>query len=277
MEFACHTWGFNDRPLPEALGTIARLGFRYVDLGTGPHIDVGAVARDPRARATELRQLLTAFNLKLSDVYVMLPRITLRDEGRRRKEIDLFKSMLPFLVALEAPGVTLSPGLKFPDEDTADLMDRSVAALREMVAAARAATPATRLRVSIEPHMDSVGQSPEDALKIVRQVKDLEITLDWAHMICQDAFSERITPLLAHTRHVQVRQAARAQLQLPLERGRIDMAQLVSTLRDAAYDGMVCVEIMQTIGWHGTEPVDTVTEAARLRDALRDARDGITT
>ncbi len=33
IEFACHTWTFNDLTVPEALGTIARLGFRYADIG----------------------------------------------------------------------------------------------------------------------------------------------------------------------------------------------------------------------------------------------------
>ena len=51
MEFACHTWGFHDRTLGNALGTIARMGFRYVDLGTGPHLELNRIAQDPRGVA----------------------------------------------------------------------------------------------------------------------------------------------------------------------------------------------------------------------------------
>ena len=274
MEFACHTWGFHDRSLTEALGIIARMGFRYVDLGTGPHLELNRIAKDPRGTASEIRQELTLFNLQLSDVYLMLPRISLADESKRTRDIELFKRLLPFVIALETPGVTLSPGLVHSEDDN-EAMDRTAAALREMVAAAEAATPVTRLQVSIEPHMDSMAQTPEQAKAILDQVDGLQITLDWAQFVYADVFHDRIVSLLPSTRHVQIRQAARAQLQTPFDRGRIDVAKVVGALKEAGYDGVVCVEYMQTKSErHGLIDVDTVTEAVRLRDALRAARDG---
>lgn len=273
MQIACHTWAFNDRPLPEALGTIARLGFRYVDIGSGPHINVAQVAGDPRRAAAAIRRDLVTFNLTLSDLYLMLPRISLPDDTRRRKEIESFKALLPFIVALEAPGVTLSPGLAYPDAD-ADAYGRVVESLNMMLEAARLATPATRLRVSIEPHMDSMAQKPDVALQLLRDVEGLELTLDWAHMVCQDVFPDDIVKLLPHTRHVQLRQAARAQLQLPFERGRIDVPRVIQALKDADYDGVISVEYLRTHGWHGTEEVAVVQEVMTMRDAIRAARDG---
>jgi sugar phosphate isomerase/epimerase len=274
MEFACHTWGFHDRPLVEALGTIARMGFRYVDLGTGPHLELNRIARDPRGIALEIRQELALFNLKLSDIYLMLPRISLADESNRARDIELFKRLLPFIVALETPGVTLSPGLVHPEDDT-EALERTVAALREMVDAAEAATPVTRLQVSIEPHMDSMAQTPEQAKAILDRVEGLQITLDWAQFVYADVFHDRIVSLLPFTRHVQIRQAARAQLQTPFDRGRIDVTKVVNALQEAGYDDVVCVEYMQTKSErHGLIDVDAVKEAVQLRDALRDARDG---
>lgn len=310
MEFSCHTWAFNDLPLGEALATIARLGFRYVDIGTGPHLNIVRAARDPRGAAAEIRRDLELFNLKLADVYLMLPRISLADEEKRRRDIDLFRAMLPFVLALETPGVTLSPGLRPPpqpikppsedagssdsaddengedyaDDDADDeeeepedplqaALNRAIDALKEMTAAAAAATPATHLRVSIEPHMDSIAAGPDTALKLINAVPDLELTLDWAHMICQDVFHEDIAALVPHARHIQIRQAARAQLQTPFERGRIDVERVVESLRAADYDGVVCVEYMQTEGWHGMIKVNAIQEAMMMRDALRDARD----
>jgi sugar phosphate isomerase/epimerase len=271
MEFACHAWAFNDLPLTEALGTIARLGFRYVDIGTGPHLDTARVARDPRGAAAEIKRDLEVYNLRLSDVYLMLPRISLADDERRRKDIDLFRALLPFVVALETPGVTLSPGLIHPEDDD-EAFDRTAAALREMISSARSATPATRLQVSIEPHMDSMAQTPAAARKLVEQVDGLALTLDWAQMVCQDVFHDDIAALIPHTRHVQLRQAARAQLQTPFDQGRIDVGRVVDSLLDARYEGVVCVEYMQVEGWHGMIKVNSVLETARLRDALRDAR-----
>lgn len=268
IEFSCHTWAFSDMTLPEALGTIARLGFRYVDIGSGANLNTARAAENPRKEAEDIRADLELFNLKVSDLYLLLPRISLADEARRRKEIDLFRALVPFAAALGTPGITLSPGLAHPAED-AEAFDRTVAALREMVSAAAAA----RLKVSIEPHMDSMAQTPEVALKIIQQVPGLLLTLDWAQFVCQDVFHGEIARLLPHARHIQVRQAARAQLQVPFERGRIDVKKLMRDAQKANYRGVICVEYMNTPGWHGMVAVNTIQESVRLRDELRAARD----
>ncbi len=268
LEFACHTWAFNDLTLPEALGTIARLGFRYVDIGSGPTLNAPRAAENPRAVAEEIRRDLQLFNLKLSDLYLMLPRISLADEDKRQKELDLYRALIPFAQALETPGITLSPGLVHPPED-AEARERTVEALREMVKQGKEAN----LKVSIEPHMDSMAQTPETALALVKDVPGLMITLDWAHPVCQNIAHDEIVKLLPHTRHVQVRQAARAQLQTPFERGRIDIERMVEALKAANYEGVICVEYMNTPGWHGMIAVNAVRESARMRDELRAARD----
>ncbi|NJL57018.1 sugar phosphate isomerase/epimerase [bacterium] len=236
IEFSCHTWAFNDLTLMEALGTIARLGFRRVDIGSGPGLNAPRAAAQPAQVAAEITADLEQFNLELSDLYLMLPRIT--DAERGEREVELFKALLPFIVALEAPGVTLSPGLAYPDND-AGAYERVMEALNEIMEAARLATPATRLRVSIEPHMDSMAQKPEVALQLLKDVKGLELTLDWAHLICQDVFHDDIVALIPKARHVQVRQAARAQLQLPFDRGSLQPEKVIAALQEAGYTGVL--------------------------------------
>ncbi|MEZ4671394.1 MAG: TIM barrel protein [Anaerolineae bacterium] len=267
LEFSCHTWAFTDLTLPEALGTIARMGFRYVDIGSGSNLNTQRAAENPRKEAGDIRSDLELFNLKVSDLYLMLPRISLADESKRQKELEIYRALLPFAMALGAPGVTLSPGLAHPAEDV-EAADRVTAALREMVKAGKDAN----LTVSVEPHMDSMAQTPEAALKLVKDVPGLQLTLDWAQMVCQDIFHEEIIKLLPHTRHIQIRQAARAQLQTPFERGRIDVVQVVKSIVDSNYDGVVCIEYMNTPGWHGMIEVNAISESAQMRDALRDAR-----
>ncbi len=269
MEFSCHTWGFNDLTLVEALGTIARLGFRYVDIGTGPHLNL-ARAANPATRNVLLKEIqddLDIFNLKIGDLTLMLPRISINDEEKRQADIASFKALLPFAKALKTPGITISPGLLHPPEDS-EAFDRTVSALREM----KRAADEFDLPLSIEPHMDSMAQKPEVALKLLKEVSGLRLTLDWAHLVCQDIKHEDIAALIPYARHVQVRQAARAQLQVPFARGRIDLKQLMAALRSAHYQGIICIEYLQTVGWHGTVAVDSIVECATLRDALRDLR-----
>lgn len=267
IEFSCHTWAFNDLTLPEALGTIARLGFRYVDIGSGPNLNAPRAAANPRKVAAEIASDLETFNLKISDIYLMLPRISVPDEDARRKELDLYKALIPFVKALNAPGITLSPGLAQSAEDV-EAYDRAVDALREMLRSAKEAN----LRVSIEPHLDSLVHTPEQTLKMIKDVPGLEITLDWAHMMCQGILHDDILTLLPHVRHIQMRQAAKKQLQTTFEKGRIDIKQVVDALKTANYNGVICVEYMNMAGWHGMVAVDAVIESARMRDALRNVR-----
>jgi sugar phosphate isomerase/epimerase len=268
IEFACHTWAFNDLTLPEALGTIARLGFRYVDIGSGANLNAARAAERPRDFAREIKQDLQTFNLNLSDLYLMLPRISVDDETRREADLTLYKNLIPFATEIGTPGITLSPGLVHPETDE-DARDRTILTLREMVKIGKDAG----LRVSIEPHLDSMATTPDAALVYVKEVPGLEITLDWAHMICQGIRDRDVMTLLPHTRHVQVRQAARNKLQTPFKQGKLNVDEIFNALVNADYRGLVCIEYMKTTGWHGMAEVDSITESVMLRDAFKQTRD----
>lgn len=267
IEFACHTWAFNDLTLAEALGTIARLGFRHVDIGSGPGLNTARATANPRREAVEIHDDLEAYNLKVSDLYLMLPRISAADDEKRQKDLDIFKALMPFAEALGAPGVTVSPGVAVPFD--ADARPRAVEALREMLTLAKA----VGLRLSIEPHVDSLAAKPADALSLLDDVPGLEITLDWAHMICQNVHYDDVLKLLPNTRHVQLRQAARNKLQTPFEKGALDLPRIMNDLQTIDYKGVVCIEYMNMPGWHGMMTVNAPREITRLRDALREARD----
>ena len=169
IEFACHTWAFNDLTLPEALGTIARLGFRDVDIGSGANFEAARAAARPKQVAAEINSDLDTFHLKVSDLYLMLPRISVSDEENRQKDLDLYAALLPFAKALETPGITLSPGLAHAADVDPEAEDRTIAALRQMVRQGKDAG----LLVSIEPHLDSMAHTPEAALKLVNDVPGL--------------------------------------------------------------------------------------------------------
>ncbi|NDJ62303.1 MAG: sugar phosphate isomerase/epimerase [Chloroflexi bacterium] len=267
IEFGCHTWAFNDLTLSEALGTIARLGFRYVDLGSGPGLNSARAATNPRKTANEITEDLDFFNLKISDLYLMLPRISLDDDERRAKDIEIFQALMPFAQALKTPGITVSPGLAHAPEDTAAFA-RTTEALRALVAAGEK----VKIPVSIEPHVDSMAATPEAALKLIDAVPGLGITLDWAQMIYQNIKHSEIIRLLPHVRHVQIRSATRTRLQTPFEKGRIDLPRMLGALLDAEYDGVITVETTLLSGRYGIQPVNAAREVTNIRDALRDTR-----
>lgn len=255
MDIACHTWNFHDLMLPEAFGTIARLGFRCVDIAPSP----AKAAANPRRMAAEILDDLNTYRLRVTDLLILLPRISLADSCE--KDVETFAALLPLATELRAPGVTVSPGVQ-----QEDAFERVCGALAAMVAAGKAAG----LRVSIEAQPDSMAQTPEAALRLLDAVPGLELTLDWANFVYQRAAHEAIAALLPRTRHVQIRQAAPGKLQTPFEQGKIDLGRVVEALVSANYGGAVCVELVNVAGRHGIVAVSPARESARLRDALRD-------
>ncbi len=271
IEFACHTWGFNDQSLATALGTVARLGFRCVDLGSGPHLDVVAATEEPDKTAESFLALLETFNLRVSDLYIMLPRISVADDERRQHEVESFERLLPFAAKLGTPGITVSPGLHkqgSPDE----VVPRVAAVLTQFVEMAGE----RGIDLSFEPHLDSVTQTPDHALDLLNRVDGLTLTLDWAHLVKQSIKPDDALQLLSHVRHVQVRQAAPLRLQTPFEQGVLDLDRVMTLLMSTGYNGVIAVESLLTLGWHGAAAVDPVAEAVQMRNALRDLRDKYT-
>lgn len=314
LHLACHTWGFSDMPLEEAIQTIARLGFNYVDLGSGPHFDTDAAARNPKREARAILELFDYFHLELTDLYILLPALSSADEGRRLYEVKLLERLLPFAAELGVPGITLSPGIETPEITEAKLPHGRAIELRpsekpdpdaEMVTytapnleedqpeAPEAPPPPptpfdyavdsfqriieliedTDLRLSFEPHLDSVAPTPEKALRLLEEVPGLSLTLDWAQFTAQGIITREIEPLLQHTAHVQLRQATRGRLQTPYHEGIVDLGQIVELLVRNDYRGAISVEYMNRSGWHGLAALDIVRETGLTRDEIRNARD----
>lgn len=279
MNFSCHTWTFHDLTLPEAFGTIARAGFRMVDLGSGQGFNTARAAAQPRDAAADARADLDLHGLTPADLYLMLPRITAggspAEDERREREIALFRALLPFAAFLSVPGITVSPGLaasveSTPDAgDAVDLFERAAESLRAMSAAARSAG----IPLSIEPHLDSIASAPAATLRLLEAVPGLQITLDWAELVCQNIPYDECLRLLPFTRHIHLRGATRGKLGVPLEKNTVDFDRIIDDLMAHGYEGAVCVEILPIPGRHGSQKVNALSECARVRDVLRARRD----
>jgi sugar phosphate isomerase/epimerase len=233
LQIACHAWAYNNRPLEEAIGTIARLGFRHIDLGSGPHLDPERAATQPNAEAQRIRGLLEANNLILTDLYLMLPYINAPEPRRRAGQIALFERLLPFALALGTPGITISPGIYHADGQQ-HAFARSIPALLHMSQIAED----TDIRLSFEAHMDSSATTPEQAATLLECVPGLSLTLDYAHFFVQGYSLGELAPLLPYTAHVHVRQAVKGRLQTPFDQGRLDLSLLMRDLHTADYRGV---------------------------------------
>ncbi len=68
--------------------------------------------------------------------------------------------------------------------------------------------------------------------------------------------------------HFHARQGALGLLQAPDGEGTIDFADIVRRLREAGYDGYLCVEYTWQ-DWRGCNRLDVLSESVILRDRLR--------
>lgn len=267
LRIACHAWAYNNLPFEEACATIARLGFRFIDLGSGPHLDVNRAAAAPHDEAARILAVLAALDLQITDLYLLMPHTNSPDPVQRETHLALFERLIPFATALGTPGITVSPGIIHKDGQDHS-MARAVPALLRMLQAAED----TDLRISFEPHMDSVAQRPEHALLLLEAVPGLSVTLDFAHFVTQGIVRREIEPLMEHVAHVHVRQARRGVLQTAHDDGIVNIPQLVEDLYLAGYRETLTVEYMTTFGWHGMRNIRISRETARTRDALREVR-----
>ena len=267
FEFSCYAGSFHDLTRFEALGTAARLGFRYVDLVTGTQLSLTrAVDRTTRDEfLEEIQQDLSLFNLQMADFHVHLPRISINDEEKRMTDIAMFLAVLPFAKALNTPGITLSPGLLHSTDDKA-AQERTIEALKEMTEAANSED----IIVSIEPQPDSMAQTPEQINTILDAIPGLQLTLDMAFLEYQQIADDTWLEWLPHVRHIQVRQADAERLQAPYDSGTIDLKHLVESLVAAGYAGRISFELLSADETQGIPALNTVYELLRLRDGFRD-------
>lgn len=271
MRLACHTWAYNDKPLEDAIATIARLGFRHVDLGSGTHLNVDNAATRPGQEADKIKRLLETHHLELTDLYLMLPYINAPDPKHRQAQLTLFERLIPFAIALGTPGITVSPGILQPD-GADHALARTIPALLKM----SELIEETDMRLCFEPHMDSSITTPANALMMVEAVPSISICLDYAHFVVQGHKLPELTKLLPYTAHVHLRQAVKGRLQTGFQQGRIDLKAVLQDLQAADYNGVLTVEYMTTVGWHGMMAVNITQETVRTRDALRDLRGQLT-
>jgi sugar phosphate isomerase/epimerase len=121
--------------------------------------------------------------------------------------------------------------------------------------------------VSFEPHVQSITESPEDALKVVEQVPHLKLTLDYSHFLYLGYTDDQIEPLLPHTGHFHVRQARQGVLQCGASEGEINFERALSRLCELGYDGWVAFEYVWE-QWLDNDRVDVLSETLVLKQQL---------
>lgn len=267
---ADYTWPL--LPHTAALDLIAALGLSAVDIGfmgnrshVRPEQLHGAVAQVAGA----IRERVESRGLRVADVFAIpwtdfqTMSVSNPDPAEQQRSMEFFADAVEFARVVGAPGLTTLPGVPLPGDTFEDALSRSADGLLRRVETAHAAG----LALSVEPHTESLIDTPDKTLRLLEAVPGLSITLDYAHYVFGGVPQSEIDPLLPHARHLQIRPGAPGRLQLAVAEDTIDWASVVAELQRRDYPGYLALEYTWQ-EWHECNRVDTVAESALLRDLL---------
>jgi sugar phosphate isomerase/epimerase len=264
------------RPHRAVLELVAALDVEAVDVflaGNRSIVRPEDVRDDVAGAAARIAADVAAAGLKISDVFV-LPWTDLEtmapnhpDAEERERSRALFDDMLELAVRLEAPGLTILPGIDWPHDRAS--FDRAVEELGWRAGQARS----NGLRFSVEPHVGSVVATPALARSLAEAAPGVEMTLDYSHFVRQGLAEEEADVLIPFTRHVHVRGASSARVQESIRENALDFERILGALVDGGYDGYLTLEYVW-LQWEHCHECDNLAESILLRDRLRAALSG---
>jgi len=263
---AAHSWSFPHLDLPAACRHAASLGYEALDLGSGDFgvltgIDVPTVVADEQF-PVRARRAAGAAGIVYTDHFVVLPHAVNDPEpGRAAENAEVFRALVPRLVAAGIPGVTFSPGF-YAGRSWDEAFASAASALRDLIAIG------SGLQVRIEAHVDSVADTPRRALDLLNQVRGLTLTLDYSHFVVAGFAEDEIEQLTPFASHMHIRQARPGELAVEVARGTIDVRRLLSRLLAGGYAGAIAIEYVSH-PWHGQDRIDVTTENAAILAEVR--------
>lgn len=273
---ACADFTFPLLSHGKALDLVRLLDFNGVDIGLfegRSHLWPSREFKNVTKSAQALRKEVEDRGLKLADVFLQAATdftslaINHPSAAKRKKARDLFSRTLEYAHEAGSYHVSALPGVYFEEESKAASWKRCCDELAWRVAQAADAD----VIFGVEAHIGSLVPKPADALRLVRDVPGLTLTLDYTHFTYQGISDDKIEPLVEHASHFHARSAARKKLQGLLRENVIDYPRILRKMKETGYRGFIGVEYVW-VDWEGCNRVDNVSETIQLRDLLKKAK-----
>jgi sugar phosphate isomerase/epimerase len=273
LKLACADFTFPLLPHDRVLDLIAMLEFDGVDIGLfegRSHLWPSREFKSPTKSGNRLCRKLTARRLKCADVFLQVNpsfmpyAINHPEAARRRRARDWFLKTLDYASAAGAKHVTTLPGVRFETEVASASWQRTCDELAWRLAQAKG----HGIVFSVEAHVGSIAPEPKAALRLVRDVPGLTLTLDYTHFTRVGLPDSASEALLVHASHFHARGASKGKLQSAFPGNTIDYARVLRAMRKAHYRGYVGVEYVW-IDWEHCNEVDNLSETIQMRDFLR--------
>lgn len=276
IKLSCADFTFPLIPLEVCLRLIAGLGIPAVDVSVftgGPFITPEDVLGNARGTAARLTGLLEQNRLAVADVFPTYvtqfdepAALNSRDVDERERQRRNFYRYLEFALMIGAPGMTLLPGVAWPEESLEDSLQRAAEELLWRIEL----TEPFGMKLSVEPHTGSVIDTPEKIARLLDLAPGLSLTLDYGHFVYAGFPEQELERFIPQTRHIHCRQTAPGVMQARVNEGTIDFERLVEACAAAGYTGYFALEYVWMEKWDCNR-VDNLSETVLLRDRLRRA------
>ena len=273
--YACADFTFPLLPHQNALELIHLMGFDGVDIGLfedRSHLQPSDVFKNPQRSGEALAESVSRAQIAVADVFLQsnldfsVKAVNHPDAHIRSGERGQFEKLVEYALAAGSRHITCLPGVHFEGEAYERSYERAVEELLWRVSRAEDAG----LVFSVEAHLGSIAETPEQAAQLVRDTDGLTLTLDYKHFTKVGIPDERVRPLIAYASHFHARSAAKGKLQTVLEENTIDYDAVIREMQRTQYKGFIGVEYTWT-QWENCNRTDNVSESVSLMKLLKQA------
>ena len=266
----CSTISFRHQPLPEALATIAGLGFSEIDLGALPgvcdHVPyvldmpaVESVARTVIASGLEVRSI----NGDIGDLNVPLA------DGPRAGRQGHLDMLVALAVATDARALVLPCGAI--DHTPVEALEADIARVADELASAADVAASRGVNLWTESlHLHRLCWNLERSQLLAdRLPADVGIVMDFSHVVASGGdpveFVARFGPRIEH---VHIRDAAPGNINLSVGRGTVDFGRGLKALADAGFAGHYSLELETRDVTHDQRPAATAAAGHLISELI---------
>ena len=266
VDFSCADFTFPLLSHEKALALIAMMDFRWVDIGLfqdRSHIQPSDQLDKPEQRGKALNRLTQSMGLGVADIFFQAALdfaecgINHPDLAVRCRQRDFFERAMDYTLAAGCKNFSGLPGVDYGMAGSHEICIEELAWRVER---------ANRdgITYSVEPHFGSIMSTPEDALRMLKEVPGLTIVLDHSHYTHQGIGIDRVAPMTSYASHIHARGAAKGEMQTSVVRSGTDFSIVCRHISEAGYDGRICMEYTY-VDWENCNRTDNVSETILLR------------
>jgi len=242
---SCHSENFGIYSPDETFAFIKRLGFEHIDVAARSLIPQSRITANPDKEAALMRELADKHGLILSELFlggveVSGKAISPSSPGAKDNPeyYQNFEAICKFAKSAGFESVMGSAGSLIEDIGVEASFDNAAAVFTRMADIAES----FGVVFTVEPSRESLLNSPQAALDMVKRVPKLRFTLDLLHYQINGHPQEDSMKLLPWTAHMHARQAATGWGKCPVQFGEINYDLLIKRMRGMRWNGTICME-----------------------------------